>query len=119
MRPRLSGPPLVAARYRLHTRVEERVERFPRFTDNGALLTEVELVEERLVGDAPQRVIDAHVQLVAVSAQCETVIKVGTCQFVLHVTGFDLRFEEREPSADAGLRPKKCVRIPAYLPKRV
>ncbi|MGO1961599.1 MAG: hypothetical protein ACTH1B_11305, partial [Yaniella sp.] len=109
----------MAARYRLHTRVEERVERFPRFTDNGALLTEVELVEERLVGDAPQRVIDAHVQLVAVSAQCETVIKVGTCQFVLHVTGFDLRFEEREPSADAGLRPKKCVRIPAYLPKRV
>ncbi|WP_218668689.1 hypothetical protein [Corynebacterium glutamicum] len=91
----------MAGRYRLHARVEERVERFPRFTDNGALLAEVELVEERLVGDAPQRVIDAHVQLVAVSGQCEAVIKVGACQFVLHVTGFDLCFEKRESSPDA------------------
>ncbi|WP_245566841.1 hypothetical protein [Jonesia quinghaiensis] len=54
MRPRLSGSPLVAGRYRLHFGVEERVERFPWFTDDGALLAEVELVEECLVGDAPQ-----------------------------------------------------------------
>ena len=78
LRPRLSGPPLVAGRYRLHT-----------------------MVEERLVGDTLQRVIDAHVQLVAVSGQCKTVVQVGACQFVLHVTGFNLGFEEREPSADA------------------
>ncbi|WP_234988361.1 hypothetical protein [Agrococcus casei] len=116
MRPRLSGPSLVAGRYRLHSRVEERVERFSRFTGDGAFFTEVELVEECLVGDTPQRVIDAHVQLVAVLGQCETVIKVGTCQFVLHVTGFDLCFEEREPSADAILlrleqieRHRSCI----------
>ncbi|WP_265936838.1 hypothetical protein [Flaviflexus ciconiae] len=44
----------MAGRYRLHTAAEERAERFPRFTDDGALLAEVELVEECLVGDAPQ-----------------------------------------------------------------
>ena len=33
-------------RYRLCARVKERVERFPWFTDDGALLAEVELVEE-------------------------------------------------------------------------
>src|SRR5690625_7705040 len=64
LRPRLSGPSLVAGRYRLHSRVEERVERFSRFTGDGAFFTKVELVEECLVGDTPQRVIDAHVQLV-------------------------------------------------------
>src|SRR5699024_1661247 len=78
LRPRLSGPSLVAGRYRLHSRVEERVERFSRFTGDGAFFTKVELVEECLVGDTPQRVIDAHVQLVSVLGQCETVIKVGT-----------------------------------------
>src|SRR5699024_10216437 len=33
-------------RYRLCARVKERVERFPWFTDDSALLAEVELVEE-------------------------------------------------------------------------
>src|SRR5690625_2344084 len=55
LRPRLSGPSLVAGRYRLHSRVEERVERFSRFTGDGAFFTKVELVEECRVGDTPQR----------------------------------------------------------------
>lgn len=59
--------------------------------------------EERLVADASERVVNAHVDRVHVTGQGETVFEVRFGLVVLDLAGVDLRVEEREPSGDAVL----------------
>ncbi|MFT3971502.1 MAG: hypothetical protein QM695_14805 [Micropruina sp.] len=84
----------------LYVWVEEDVEGLAWFAVDVVVGLDVELVEEGLVGDPPQGVVDAHVQLVAVPRECEAVVQVGFGLVVLDVSGVDLGVEEREASGD-------------------
>ena len=93
----------------LYVGIREDVEGFAEATFDVVVLLHVELVKERLVGDTPQRIVKAHIQLVTVPDQCQTVIQMGFGLVVLHVPGLDLRVDERETSADALLLSLKQV----------
>nr|WP_246348725.1 hypothetical protein [Nesterenkonia xinjiangensis] len=68
--------------------VEQDVEGLTGLTVHGIGLCEVEPVEERLGGDAAQRVIDAHVDRVTVTNQSQEVLQtgLGLLAVVLHRT---------------------------------
>ena len=83
--------------------VEEDVEGLAWLAVDLVVGLDVELVEEGLVGDPPQRVVDAHVQLVAVPRESEAVVQVGFCLVVLDVSGVDLGVEEGQAAGDAFL----------------
>ncbi|MEK0226168.1 hypothetical protein WM016_07500 [Bifidobacterium mongoliense] len=100
---------LVAEGESLYFGIRENVEGFAEATFNVVVLLHVELVKERLVGDAAQRIVKAHIQLVTVPDQCQTVIQMGLGLVVLHVPGLDLRVEERETSTDTLLLGLKQV----------
>ena len=70
--------------------VEEDVEGFAWAAVDGAVGLDVELVEEGLVGGSPQRVVDAHVEGVAVPGEGEAVVEVCFGLVVLDVSGVDL-----------------------------
>ncbi|WP_246222688.1 hypothetical protein [Phytoactinopolyspora limicola] len=96
MSPRLRGPRLSAGRGFLHLGVEEHVERGAGFTVD-AVVGDDEALKKGLVGDAAERVVDAHVDRVAVCCEGEAVVEVGLGLFVLDVSGVDLGVEERDP----------------------
>nr|WP_239647654.1 hypothetical protein [Bifidobacterium psychraerophilum] len=85
----------------LYVGVHEDIEGLTGPALDPVVLLDAELAEERLVGDAAHRVVQAHVQLVAVAGQRQAVVQMGFGPLVLHVTGLDLHVKEREPPADA------------------
>ncbi|MGO3358996.1 MAG: hypothetical protein ACTILK_08420 [Bifidobacterium crudilactis] len=84
----------------LHVRVEEDAERFAGLGVDVVVVLDVELVEEGLVGDPAQRVVDAHVQLVAVPSELEAVVEVGLGLVVFDVAGLNLGVEEGHATGD-------------------
>jgi hypothetical protein len=64
------------------------------------VVLDVELVEERLVRDPPKRVVDAHVELVAVAGELEAVVEVGLGLVVFDVAGIDLGVEKCHAPCD-------------------
>ncbi|WP_431878403.1 hypothetical protein [Amycolatopsis sacchari] len=74
----------------LHVGVEQDVEGLAGFAVDCVFASDDELVEEGLVGEASQRVVNAHVDRVAVAGQGEAVIQVGLRLLVLDVAGVDL-----------------------------
>ncbi|MCW5950924.1 MAG: hypothetical protein KIT69_01500 [Propionibacteriaceae bacterium] len=100
LKPRFRRPPLSADGEGLYLRVEEHVERFAWLAVDAVVGQNDQLVEEGLVGHPSQRVVDAHVDRVAVRGQGEAVVEVGLGLLVLDVPGVDLRVEERQPPGD-------------------
>ncbi|MEE8737009.1 hypothetical protein [Bifidobacterium subtile] len=84
----------------LYVWVEEDVEGLAWLAVDLVVHLDVELVEEGLVGDAPQGVVDAHVQLVAVPREREAVIQVGFGLVVFDVSGVDLGVEKGHAAGD-------------------
>ena len=84
----------------LYVWVKEDVEGLAGLSVDVVVGLDVELVEEGLVGDPPQRVVDAHVQFVAVPRESEAVIEVGFGLVVLDVSGVDLGVEEGHAAGD-------------------
>ncbi|WP_230846746.1 hypothetical protein [Propionibacterium freudenreichii] len=66
-------------------------------------LVHADAVEERLVADAPQRVVDAHVDRVHVAGESQAVFQVRLGLVVLDLAGVDPRVQERETTGDAVL----------------
>ncbi|WP_243730491.1 hypothetical protein [Nesterenkonia salmonea] len=90
----------VAQRGGLDLGVEQDVEGLTGLTLHGIGLCDVELVEERLVRCAAQRVIDAGVDRVAVTSQGQAVLQVCLGLLVLQGAGLDLCFQERQALGD-------------------
>ncbi|WP_060763006.1 hypothetical protein [Propionibacterium freudenreichii] len=84
----------------LYFRVEEDVEGLAGLAVDMVVVLDVELLEERLVGDPPERVVDAHVELVAVAGELQTVIEVSFGLVVFDVACFDLGVEEGHAPCD-------------------
>ncbi|NLS09967.1 hypothetical protein HGQ17_08140 [Nesterenkonia sp. MY13] len=91
---------LATQRGGLDLRVEQDVEGLTGLPVHGIGLWDVELIEECLVGCAAQRVIDAHVDRVAVTSQGQAVLQMGLGLFVLQGAGLDLCFQERQALSD-------------------
>ena len=89
---------LAAQRGGLNLLVEQNVEGLTGLTAHCIGLCDEELVEERLVGCAAQRVIDAGVDRVSVTSQGQAILQVGL--LVLQGAGLDLRFQERQSLSD-------------------
>nr|WP_292866089.1 hypothetical protein [Microbacterium sp.] len=86
--------------------IEQRVEGLAVLCIHGvgALdLVDVDALEERLVGDAAQRIIEAHVDRVSIAGQGQAVFQVGFGLVVLDFPRLDARVEEREPPGEAVL----------------
>ncbi|MFC5272921.1 hypothetical protein [Brachybacterium sacelli] len=83
--------------------IEQGVERHSWFGDDGVVVGDGEAFEEGLVGDAAQRVVDAHVDRVGVACQGQAVIEVGAGLVVLDLAGLDARVEEGDLPGDAVL----------------
>lgn len=81
--------------------IEQHVERFTVLGVRGvgALdLVVVDALEERLVGDAAQQVIEAHVDRVGgVVGQRQAVLQVGFGLVLLDLAGLGTRIEEGKP----------------------
>ncbi|WP_027286380.1 hypothetical protein [Ruania albidiflava] len=69
--------------------VEQSVERHSGFGIDGVVVGDRQSFEEGLVGDAAQRVVDAHVDRVGVACQGQAVIEVGAGLVVLDLAGLD------------------------------
>ncbi|MDZ5079012.1 hypothetical protein [Nesterenkonia sp. HG001] len=69
--------------------VEQGVERHSWFGVDGVVVGDGQSFEERLVGDAAQRVVDAHVDRVGIACQGKAVIEVGAGLVVLDLAGLD------------------------------
>ncbi|WP_147640502.1 hypothetical protein [Nesterenkonia massiliensis] len=66
----------------------------------GVVVGDGQPFEERLVSDSAHRVVQAHVDRVAVPCQCQAVIEVGAGLVVLDFPGLDPGIEERNPVPD-------------------
>ncbi|MCQ9368140.1 hypothetical protein NQ036_07780 [Brevibacterium sp. 91QC2O2] len=86
----------------LYSGVEQDVERLP-CPAVDAVVCDEQAFEERLVRDATQGVVHAHVDLVRVACQGKAVVQVGAGLFVLDGAGFDAGVEEPDLSGDAVL----------------
>ncbi|ODR00855.1 hypothetical protein AWC25_19930 [Mycobacterium sherrisii] len=72
--------------------------------DVGVLdLVDVDAVEERLIADAAQRVVQAHVDRVSVAGQGQAVLQVSLRLVVLDLRGVDAGVEEGDAPRDAVL----------------
>ncbi|WP_300345329.1 hypothetical protein [Nesterenkonia sp.] len=91
---------LAAQRGGLDLGVEQDVEGLAGLPVHDIGFCDVELVEERLVGCAAQRVIDARVDRVAVTSQGQAVLQMGLGLLVLQGAGLDLCFQERQAFSD-------------------
>ncbi|MCI2182678.1 MAG: hypothetical protein LKK52_08115 [Bifidobacterium psychraerophilum] len=85
----------------LYFGVEKDVERLPQLPLDTIVVPHPQLLEERLIAGSSQRIIQTHIQLVAVARQSQTVVQVGLGLVVFHVPGLDLHLQEREAPADA------------------
>ncbi|MCI1674097.1 MAG: hypothetical protein LKI34_07780 [Bifidobacterium tibiigranuli] len=85
----------------LYFGVEKDVERLPQLSLDTIVVPHPQLLEERLIARPPQRIIQTHIQLVAVARQGQAVVQVGLGLVVFHVPGLDLHLQERQASAHA------------------
>lgn len=83
--------------------VEQGVERHSWIGVDGVVVGDRQSFEEGLVGDATQRVIDAHVDRVGVACQSQAIVQVAAGLVVLDLAGLDPGGEERDLAGDAVL----------------